>query len=238
MPSNPTLRKALLWAGLMLLGIIAGRTMRGPAAPDPLVPKLEAERDSLRLVVATAQAFLDSTRPRVDSIGVFLAKTALVATERKRQAAHLAAEPVAQDTQALRQRADTLWKLYATCSVEVDSVNDAADRLLGAYRGCAKATGDALAAAMRAEGMLNQARVRIEQLSGRSRFQLGLTVGAVGGLDRAGPWYGPGAALGATLRVRLPLVGLPVGATVGGVAGLDLTGKPRVGVGAGVGVSF
>ena len=237
---SATLRKVLVWAGLILFGIIAGRSMRDPAKPDPLVPQLRAERDSARLALIEAQALITDAAIKADSVQAFRIRQAARTTERKRQASQIGNDlsQIGSDTAALKARADTLWHLYATCSVEADSLNGAVDRMLGAYRECAQAADLLTTRLVKAEGMLNQAQARITQLSGRSRFRLGLTVGAVGGLDRAGPFYGPGAALGATLRVRLPLVGLPVGATVGGVGGLDLTGKPRVGVGAGLGISF
>jgi hypothetical protein len=233
----------LILFGIMLIGGIAighSCSRPSPVTVDPLVPKLEAERDSLRLVLVQTQAGLDSARATVKSVEEYRQRQSGKTAERKKRAGDLAATPVAQDTAALRQRADTLWQLYATCSVEVDSLNGATDRMLGAYRQCALAAAQLTEEATRAEGMLNQAVARIGELSRRSNspWRLGLTAGLVGGLDRDGVFYGPGVSAGATLRVRVPLVGLKLGLTAGGVGAVDLTGKARLGVGAGVGLTF
>jgi len=229
--------KMLAAVGAVLALLALGRY--GCNTPSPAKPSrdsLKVERLDTLLALATQRA--DSLSALNQQLGQRLQARgdSLRRLLRARQGAALPPPP---DTAAAalpywKARTDTAEAGEAAALVLVDS-------LAGALTGQIEATGELTATARVVRDSLADLALRFGQLAQErrslSRWALGVTGGAVGGLDSHGPFWGPGACAGATLSASLPLVHWRVGTTLGGCGAVDLTGAVRVGAGGSAGLS-
>jgi hypothetical protein len=218
-----------------------GRPTAGPSRDSLKVIEL---RDSLRIARARADSLIASSQATAERAGAALAVAESLRALRAHRAPALPAPPdsAPEAIQWWKDRVDTLGVWLSQCGAEADSGRSAALTYRAAHREAVLAASVLTGQLVYAEGHLNQVAARLGELEARNRklspWHLGMTGGAVGGVDTQGLFAGPGLCGGATLRVRIPLIGLPIGTTLGGCAAWDMVKQDlRAGLGGSAGFS-